>query len=719
MNDGVNIADSYQMINDTYNNILNSMNIVSDTYYKNSKVNEITKKQTFNIMNDIDIYNTNNISNSISHNNYLNSIINSYYNTNIINDIIDDFYNKILNLIHINTDYKTINVSLTKEIKELILNNFDLINNDRDLEFEMNNILIALTNILNQKNNLKKNKTTIDLGKCENRLLEFYNISNNSNLYIFKIEVKEEGMKIPKIEYEVYYPFNNNILTKLNLTNCKNMKIDISIPVKINDDIDKHNQNSNYYNDLCTKATSEAGTDISLNDRKKEFINKNMTLCEEDCDLIEYDNVVEKVKCSCKIKIKLPLIEDIKIDKNKLYRSFTNIKNIANINFMKCYKSVFNSKGLQKNYGFLILIVLLFIYFLCFFLFYFKDYNELKKIIYKISEAKAKIFNMNNKEKNNIDVIIFDEVKNEKKINSNEEKIDNNIYNKKNRRKRKKSKLFKFPPKKKLKKPKIKKEKTEENKKNEVKDISSELNNNIQIDKEYKEILKYNDYELNSLIYEKVKKYDKRTYVQYYISLLKEKHLFIFSFYSNNKDYNSQIIKIFLFFFFVSVNLTVNALFFNDGTMHKIYIDEGKFNFIYQIPQIIYSTLISTIINTLIKYLSLTEKNVIEFKQTENKEDFKLKLNKIFKTLKIKFILFFSFSFIFLVIFMYYITCFCGIYVNTQIQLIKDTSISFGLSLIYPFFINLIPCILRMSAIKVKDRDRNCLFKFSQLMQSI
>ena len=140
---------------------------------------------------------------------------------------------------------------------------------------------------------------------------------------------------------------------------------------------------------------------------------------------------------------------------------------------------------------------------------------------------------------------------------------------------------------------------------------------------EYQNILEYNDNELNSLNYDEAIKYDKRSFIQYYFSLLKANHLLIFSFYSNNKDYNSQIIKIFLFFFFFSLNLTINALFFNDNTMHKIYIDEGNFDFIYHIPQILYSAIISTIISTIIKYLSLSEKNVTEIKQIEKKSNLK------------------------------------------------------------------------------------------------
>ena len=60
--------------------------------------------------------------------------------------------------------------------------------------------------------------------------------------------------------------------------------------------------------------------------------------------------------------------------------------------------------------------------------------------------------------------------------------------------------------------------------------------------------LDYSNLELNSLSYEEALKFDKRTFFQYYISLLKINHSILFSFYPN-KDYNSKIMKMFLFFF--------------------------------------------------------------------------------------------------------------------------------------------------------------------------
>ena len=153
--------------------------------------------------------------------------------------------------------------------------------------------------------------------------------------------------------------------------------------------------------------------------------------------------------------------------------------------------------------------------------------------------------------------------------------------------------------------------------------------------------------------------------------------------------------------------------------MHKIYIDEGSFNFIYQIPQIIYSSLISAGVSKLIKYLSLTEGNIIEMKQDEKIEELNKAFKELIKCLKIKFVLFFILSFFLLLFFGYYITCFCGVYVNTQIHLIKDTLISFGLSLIYPFGLCFIPGFFRIPALNDKNDDREYLYKFSKFIQGI
>ena len=75
-------------------------------------------------------------------------------------------------------------------------------------------------------------------------------------------------------------------------------------------------------------------------------------------------------------------------------------------------------------------------------------------------------------------------------------------------------------------------------------------------------------------------------------------------------------------------------------------------------------------------------------------------------------------TFITLVFFWYYITCFCGIYVNTQIHLIKDSVISLITSLIYPFIINLIPGIFRISGLRLKKSSGKYLYNFSCFLEN-
>ena len=227
--------------------------------------------------------------------------------------------------------------------------------------------------------------------------------------------------------------------------------------------------------------------------------------------------------------------------------------------------------------------------------------------------------------------------------------------------------------------------------------LINEINlNSVDINKiNLNAFLKRKDFEINSLEYEEAFNLDKRNYFQYYISLLKNNHPIMFSF-SSYKDYNSRIIKMFLFFFSFSLNFTVNALFFSDETMHKIYQDKGEYNFLYQIPQIIYSTLISRFIDTLIKKFALSQDNIVELKQEKENNNVDRKYFKTLRILKIKFISFFVSTFIMLSFFWYYIICFCGIYENTQTHLIKDSVISLITSLLYPFAMDLIPGIFRI-----------------------
>ena len=587
----------------------------------------------------------------------------------------------------------------------------DIIISDRNVTYE-------LTSSFNQNNKEYENISNIELGECENILKEKYNIDKNETLIIFKVDYILEGLNIPLIKYSI---FNPKTKVELEEKHCKNTKIIMNIPVSIDEkDLDKYDPSSNYYNDKCFPYFNEKGVDMTLYDRKIEYNKNNMSLCQIGCEFQEYNSKTKKVNCKCDIqsKITVSLFLNSIILKEELIHKFIDIKKTANLGVIKCYKLFFTKEGLISNIGSYILLSILFFFFILSNLFYNKGFNEIKNKIYEIIKIKKENELNNNikkKEGNNIiknNNIIETEII-DKKFNLN---LNMNYSDKK-----KKNIKFKRPS-----LPNFSIINSKEgimpviNKKELKLEANSDNSNEIIINNNDDIIInnniKFIDYELNDMSYEDALKNDKRIYFNYYFSLLKIKHLLLFSFFTYN-DYNSSIIKIILFLFSFTLYYTINALFFNDSTMHKIYKDDGIYNFAYQINIIIYSSIISLIITAIIKFLSLSEKNILKIKNEKNIKNLDNIAKNELNCLKKKFILFFIICFLFLSLFWYYLGCFGAVYKNTQIHLIKDTLISFGLTLIYPLFLNLLPGIVRIPSLKSKGRK--CMYKLSKIIQLI
>ena len=97
------------------------------------------------------------------------------------------------------------------------------------------------------------------------------------------------------------------------------------------------------------------------------------------------------------------------------------------------------------------------------------------------------------------------------------------------------------------------------------------------------------------------------------------KQIILYSLF-NSINYTPGLIKKFFIFLSFVLHYAVNALFFNDTLMHKIYEDERNYNILYQIPFICSSAAISTIIlRVIMETLILTEKNFLEIKRQKTK----------------------------------------------------------------------------------------------------
>jgi hypothetical protein len=316
----------------------------------------------------------------------------------------------------------------------------------------------------------------------------------------------------------------------------------------------------------------------------------------------------------------LPLISEIKVDKNKFFSNFYDINNIANIKMLKCIHLLFDKSNIFNNSANYLLIILIFIGILSAIIFC--CYNNLKikkdiKQIYfetKFNENKSQATNINDKRDKNKNK---KQTKKLTKTNTNKIKPYNNDPPKKkiNAKKRqtfidknknsikniletnnidnnddkspnnnnidKRNTLFlNINVKSKHRNKKSLKNLDKESSVNALKRKTKKFQNLKLNDKfEIENIGVYTDSELNSMDYEEAIKYDQRNFVQYYLSLIKNQNLLIFTFIQC-KDYNSQMIKFDLFLFSFSINYVMSAMFYSDGTMHKIYAWPAFINFL-------------------------------------------------------------------------------------------------------------------------------------------
>ena len=603
----------------------------------------------------------------------------------------EDFFNQKCSLKNnISKGIEILISNIRNEIKDGSLEHLLIKDNKeiKDLIRKDNNIVYQITTSYNQNNNDYQNITTIKLGEFENELKEKYNILKSDSLIIFKIEKYLDKALIPLIEYEIFHPETKE---KIELNIYEGTFIDIYIPVSIKEnELYKYNLNCSYYNDICNLNNITDKYDKTLYDRKNEFINNNWSLCPVNCKYIDYD--IKTKKSICKCKIQGDIISFDKIYEEEKKRTIINVKRKTNLNIMKCYKNLFTKEGLLKNIGSYIFLIIIFLYIILSIAFYYKGYDFLCHQI-DILLNKKTIGKLKDKyNKNNLQI---------------EEKLKQDFS----------SEILTS-----TKSPKNKKDK------NIINKSKSEIDSNIDFNKELSEMKKgendkkaenidymgFTESEINNIPYEKALDSDKRTFFQYYISLLKINHIIIFTF-NKSKDYNSFFVKLSLLLFSIALMFVINTLFFNDYTLHKVYEDKGTFNFIYILPKIIYSIIICSIINFFLKFLFLSQKNILELKYEENKYNLKAKAILTIKRLIIKYITFYAITFLLLLLFWYYLSSFCLIYKNTQIYLIKTILLSYAISIICQFIFYLIPCIIRYISLRNPGK---CFYDISQIIQS-
>lgn len=541
---------------------------------------------------------------------------------------------------------------------------------------------------------------------------------------------------------------------------------------------DIFNSNDRFYNDICTPCNIYKNKDIPIEERKKDFY-KQIALCEEGCEYAGINYTTLQIKCDCSVKASLNK-NDNNFSIEELGNSFKNIISNSNLRVFKCYKLVFSSMLSSNAGSWIIISVILLEFIIIFFYIKLRIKpisNIIDDILsQKLGKKKRKsdtplqekpiIDEVNEKPK---DILIppnppskgsledtrttkdFDANSSSKTLGKNQKtkksKIKNSFFRHQSETQEekgneiKRTKRGKINPEFKKKKKNVdhvthskkdlfqKKQSKElcvENEAKEVLETKSKLKGQENpngdskayyqnsTDKKEK-ISNHTDEDLNLMKYEEAIQYDKRSFLRYYYGVLKYNQLILFTFF-NNSDFNYKLLKISMFFFCISMLMAFNTLFYSDETMTHTYQNDGIFDFLYSLPETIFSSVCCAVIRILLNFLSLSQSQIQEIKKEKSHKKAKKMSNRFLRCWKVKIIIFFNLILGFLFLFWYYISAFCSVYKNTQKLLILDAFISFSISMLSPFLICLIPSLFWILALRKKSKF---LFNISKILRSL
>jgi len=256
-------------------------------------------------------------------------------------------------------------------INDICFNNFKNISNyikyiaDNDLYIYTSPIILIKGYTKYIEVDINKNYSIVYLNECEDLLKEYYNLSQDTILYILGVESpsKNKTKLTNTYNYGVY--LENG--TQLNISICDGEEIKLYSPIinnsLINFDEAKYfylygnyniyDENDNFYTDICSPASIN-GNDITLSDRYKDFYISNISLCNNTCTFYMVNFDIEKIECTCKIIVNYSYIENIEDNSNTEEDNYTfldYILSFINYKIVICFALLLDYFNYLGNLG--------------------------------------------------------------------------------------------------------------------------------------------------------------------------------------------------------------------------------------------------------------------------------------------------------------------------------------------------------------------------------
>ena len=547
------------------------------------------------------------------------------------------------------------------ESQIIIGNNMSIEITSVDLELE------KIQKILAGELTLNSSSSILDLSECQKVLKDVYKLPGEEDLIILKGDILSQLSELysgNKVQYELFSTsmgaflplkyckdagVSSKVMNSLVSSNLLASSYQYKIAEAIDQDVNIFDPDSSFYNDICTPFTNENGNDVLLDERREHYFNAEFNFCEQGCKYSGYNETIHMYTCNCPIKNSNNDDSEYEVAPMETPEDFyKKSAGYSNIKVFKCASQVFSAKGQKMNFGSYILMTC-FLSLIGTIIYYaLKGHEIMKNIFIKLGT--------NNKLEKYNDV----------KEVTNKEKQDYDELN-----------------------------------------VKPEIDpNKVNIE------VVYTDEQLNSVDYDVAVKEDKRTFKEYYLSLLKMKQLCIFTFYTYT-EYNFRVIKFTLFILFISFYLAFTALFFNDSIMREIYTYKGNTDAAVHIPNIIFSSLCCLVMNFVIRFLSLSEGEISRISQMVQKDIRISSAEALRRKIKVKLIILFAISGLIIGLCWYYVSAFCAVFKNSQGHYFTNVLITFIILNIWPCVTSLIAPIFRIKSIRDKNK---CMYNFSRII---
>ena len=275
---------------------------------------------------------------------------------------------ELLNCIPVEANVTVLNYICFKDL-ESIKQNIKFISEIKDPISNRPDIIIKgySTKSISEEVEPDANYSIVYLNECENLLKQYYDLSNDAELYILGIDSPNKNKTFSTSVYNYGVLLENG--TELDHSSaCKNVTITISSVISDTDSVkleqakyfselgyDIYDENSRFYTDNCAPASID-GNDITLVDRKKDYYPSNISLCNESCYYISINYTSKRILCQCDLSYNFSSSDNNnKNEENKDDISYLDyFLSLINYKISICYELFFDFNSYYYNAGFYI-----------------------------------------------------------------------------------------------------------------------------------------------------------------------------------------------------------------------------------------------------------------------------------------------------------------------------------------------------------------------------